>query len=936
MKHLPLYLDGREEPAPWEAIAPSAYDSACSDCVLGSDTRSGGPARTRCMGAEGYPGGLLVVGDYPGRDEDYTGRPFYGQSGRYIREQIDKHWTGPIAFDNAVRCAPGRNPVPDKAFVECAPYLKHTVDLIKPQRILAVGATAMRMLLGRKLKVLTNRRGFGFTSQGVPVFLLPNPVSALRNRFVREWFEEDVEFALTVDTPLPPWDVQLRLIETEADALAAEAEITASQVMVFDVETVGPMHDAAWFRIVSLAACSLWSDEAFVWPNTAIDDPRTRAPLVRLLSSPHVGKIGANVKYDMLSCRTDPRISTVVRPVTGDVRVWRKMIFSDADAHLDVMTHLVGMGGSKGEAKKHLEIAKSSLKRDKKKHGNAGVLPGVLPPAMQAWLRLGGPPEKFMYGMLPGDVLHRYNARDAVGTRRLTLDLKRKVNALPHVRHIWESVVGPAVSALEQVEAWGMPVSREAMDTLGTFLNVRLKQSLARIHGYKPGLDPAKDQDLRAWLYNPITKGGLGLKPKKLTPKKQEPAVDAESLEHLKDQHPAMADLLEWSKLDKLRGTYVDGMREHIAADGRIHPSLNLDGARSGRLSCSDPNLQNIPRAKGLTEAKMVKDCFRASPGSLLLQADYSQLELRVAAMLSGDERMLDIFKSGEDYHLRCAKIISQTAWGVHPDDVLPGGEYRSKAKNFVFGLLYGMTDGGLARRMECTKDEAARIRKAVLGSFPRLAQWIQECLAEARRTGWTYTWWDGKRARQRTLWQIAQQGDDDAGQRITAENSSFNTPCQGTASDFCLASVVGVVNWLLASGLPAKLVITVHDSIIIEVAKAALAEVARGVHRIMTGWNSDGVPLVVDMEAGSAWGSLVNYRYHALQATGLFDKRFTETQIVAPGVEAVLVRADKDAPQWLHRYEFDPIIVAEDDAVEWLRTAGHNDNVTHPWGAAA
>ena len=353
--------------------------------------------------------------------------------------------------------------------------------------------------------------------------------------------------------------------------------------------------------------------------------------------------------------------------------------------------------------------------------------------------------------------------------------------------------------------------------------------------------------------------------------------------------------------------------------------------------NCSDPNLQNIPRAKGLREAKMVKDCFRAEDGKLLLQADYSQLELRVAAMLSGDERMIEIFKSGEDYHLRCAKLISQTAWGVHPDNVLPGGEYRSKAKGFVFGLLYGMTDGGLARRMGCTKAEAARIRKAVLGSFPQLAQWIRERLDEARKTGWTYTWWDGQKARQRTLWQVAQQGDDDdEGARITAENSSFNTPCQGTASDFCLASVVSTVQWLLEDLLPAKLVITVHDSIILEVEEDALAEVAYGLHGQMTQWNSNGVPLVVDMEVGKSWGSLVDYRYHGVQQDGDFDKRYTERKFVDRGVEAVWVRKDKDANPWLHRYEFNPVQVPEHDAVLWLKANASVDTITRPWADAA
>lgn len=253
----------------------------------------------------------------------------------------------------------------------------------------------------------------------------------------------------------------------------------------------------------------------------------------------------------------------------------------------------------------------------------------------------------------------------------------------------------------------------------------------------------------------------------------------------------------------------------------------------------------------------MARDCFAARPGFTILECDYSQLELRIAAALSGDPEMRGIFEAGVDYHLRTAQLVSQTAWGIPPEQV--EDKHRSQAKGFNFGLLYGQGDSALAQNIGCTVQQAGRIREAILGKFSVLARWIQEMLQYATKNGHAWTWWDGHRARRRPLWRIAD--DNDAGASV-ARNSAHNTPIQGTASDFCIASLIECVRWIEGDNLEndVKLCLPVHDALLFEVRADMLPEVHANVMRIMQSWNSNGVPLIADAKAGPSWGSLEKY----------------------------------------------------------------------------
>jgi DNA polymerase-1 len=261
-------------------------------------------------------------------------------------------------------------------------------------------------------------------------------------------------------------------------------------------------------------------------------------------------------------------------------------------------------------------------------------------------------------------------------------------------------------------------------------------------------------------------------------------------------------------------------------------------------------------------EGLMIKSMFKPLEEDwVFLQLDFSQLELRVAALMCADPKMAAIFKSGQDYHLAAAKIVAPVAWGISPSQVTD--EHRSKVKAVVFGLLYGMTDGGLAKRLGCSVQEAARLRAAIFGSFPLLHEWYVACQEYAKKYGRCLTFWKGDPARRRPLFDIADPSSFD-GQReyltaagSKARNAAVNTPVQGSASDFMLMALIEMVREIVESEWPARVIMSVHDSAIIECHKDFAPFMYARAKATMEkqGWGD--VPIAVDGEAGPSWGEL-------------------------------------------------------------------------------
>lgn len=850
---LPLYPGGKPAWTPIEQVVPVVRDEGCQECTLHKK------ARSVCVVAAGSPGGLLVVGEAPGRHEDGCGRPFVGKSGRLLHKLVREHWGGPYAVDNAVRCFPGRGGVTDKAVNACRRYLAHTIRTdVQPTRIITVGATAARSVLGRAPSPFGNRRSYGWLrglhedGEPIPVMMVLHPAAALRNRFVMQWFEADMKWACTWQPPRPPWDGVVQVVDA-SNVEQAVSELRAAEWFAFDVETMGRMWTRS-FQLLCLGTCAKGSDSAWVWDRDALLDDAARQPLEELLADETVAKVGANVKYDQLAVHE--ALGVVVRNVTGDVRLQRKLLEPEASGYLKDMVELVGMGGIKEEAMNEQKNIVATVKRalgKLRKDNDPSALEALrdlgLPRDIEAALRLGANVEAYEYGLLPRDTLLRYNARDAVGTAHLGAELETQLAGEPQLARIWERIVRPASMALERVEHWGIACDYTTIQNFDRYLEVKKAAAEKQLDQY-PDVNWKSPKQVAELLYDKLklpihhhTDSGA-------------PSTDDESLQFLESKHPLPAALREFRTVVKLQDQYAQGMVEHIRDDGRIHPNIKLDGARSGRTSCTDPNLQNIPRAQTV-EGKMARDCFIAPAGKVLIELDYSQLELRIAAALSGDPDMKAIFDEGVDYHRRTAELISQVAWGISPSQVTD--QHRSWAKGVNFGILYGKTANSLAAEWGVSRAKAQAVMDAIMGQFKQLTKWCDEQLRFARRNGCIWTWWDGERGRRRPLWPIGDSGEENSGRRITAENGAVNTPIQGTASEFCIASLAECVDWIEEDGLEddVKLVLTVHDSIMFEASEHLVDEVIHTGKAIMGSWYSAGVPLVVDHKTGKAWGSL-------------------------------------------------------------------------------
>jgi DNA polymerase-1 len=317
-------------------------------------------------------------------------------------------------------------------------------------------------------------------------------------------------------------------------------------------------------------------------------------------------------------------------------------------------------------------------------------------------------------------------------------------------------------------------------------------------------------------------------------------SLDVDAMHRLADVHPLPAKILEHRALSKLLSTYVDPLPLLIHPEtGRIHTSFNQTVAATGRLSSTDPNLQNIPIRSD--EGRRIRAAFVPAPGKVLIGADYSQIELRVLAHLTGDPVLVHAFTTGEDIHTRTAAEVF---------DVLPGlvtGEMRRRAKVINFGIIYGMGPQRLARELAIPLADAQRYIHSYFERYAGVTRFIDATLAEARRQGYVAT----LLKRRRYLPELA-SGDE--GVRQFAERTAINTPVQGSAADLIKLAMVKLEVRLIREGLPAAMILSVHDELVFEADAAAAEQVSAVIKEEMESVMPLAVPLTVDIRVGGSW----------------------------------------------------------------------------------
>jgi DNA polymerase-1 len=332
----------------------------------------------------------------------------------------------------------------------------------------------------------------------------------------------------------------------------------------------------------------------------------------------------------------------------------------------------------------------------------------------------------------------------------------------------------------------------------------------------------------------------LGLPVLKRTQKGRAPSTDADVLEKLRDRHPIVDTLLAFRELSKLKSTYLDALPPLVAADGRIHTTYNQVGAATGRLSSVNPNLQNIP-VRGELGRQIRRAFVPGDDDRVLLVADYSQIELRVIAHLSGDEAMAEAFAAGKDFHAATAAKV----FGV-PEDEVDGG-MRGRVKQINYGLPYGMSAFGLASRIGIAPDEASEFIEAYFAQFPKVRDFLDRQVARAAAEGFTETLL-GRRRYLPEL-QASNPRVRDMGRRM-----ALNAPIQGGAADILKLAMIRVDGELRASDLDATMVLTVHDELVFDVAEADREAGAQLVRGAMESAYPLSVPLRVDVGWGGNW----------------------------------------------------------------------------------
>jgi DNA polymerase-1 len=442
--------------------------------------------------------------------------------------------------------------------------------------------------------------------------------------------------------------------------------------------------------------------------------------------------------------------------------------------------------------------------------------------------------KQISFSQVDVDTACRYAAEDADVTLRLHRALWPLLESEPRLRSVYEDIEIPLVPVLAGMEQRGVLIDVPNLRLQSQQLGKRmfdLQQQAWQAAGHDFNLDSPKQ--LQTVLFDE-----LGLPAKLRTPTGQ-PSTNEEALEAIADEHPLPRLILDYRGLAKLRSTYTDKLAEIVnPRTGRVHTSYHQGAVATGRVSSSDPNLQNIPVRT--EEGRRIRQAFIAPEGWVVMAADYSQIELRIMAHLSGDEGLLRAFQEGGDVHRATAAEV----FGLPPAEV--SANQRRAAKAINFGLMYGMSAFGLARQLGVDRGEASDYMARYFARYPGVHAFMEATREQAHRDGYVETifgrrlYLENLKARNQAL-------------RAGAERAAVNAPMQGSAADIIKRAMISVAAWLQPRD-DAHMLMQVHDELVFEVREDAIDEVRSAVVERMSGAAQLRVPLLVEAGVGANW----------------------------------------------------------------------------------
>jgi DNA polymerase-1 len=413
-------------------------------------------------------------------------------------------------------------------------------------------------------------------------------------------------------------------------------------------------------------------------------------------------------------------------------------------------------------------------------------------------------------------------------------DWQREQIAERGLESVMEQIELPLVRVLRELELLGVRLNIERLAEITTRVRAEideLEREIFRLAGEEFTI--ASPQQLGEILFE-----RLGLSRKRRG--KTGYSTDARVLQAIRSEHEIVPRIERWRELSTLIKTYLDVLPEMVDAGSRIHTTFLQAVAQTGRLSSTNPNMQNVPVRTPL--GREIRGCFEAGPGAILISADYSQIELRVLAEAAAEDALMEIFNRGEDVHTATASRV----FGVAPDAIDPG--MRSKAKMINYGIVYGLSDYGLADRLNIPREEAKEFIDAYLERFPKVATFMAATIEQAKEQGYVKTVWGRRR-------QIPELQARNYQVRTLGERLAVNTVIQGTAADIIKLAMVRTHAALESSGLQTKLLLTIHDELLFEGPPDEI-EPARGLieREMIAVWEPREPPMAVDIGHGSNW----------------------------------------------------------------------------------
>lgn len=609
-----------------------------------------------------------------------------------------------------------------------------------------------------------------------------------------------------VYTPTPTSNIEVIVVDTQDKLNHLAKELAKASIISFDTETTSTEEMQAEIVGISLA---IKAGQAYYIPmghtlgvNLPIE--KVIAALTPSMTNEKIGKVAHNAKYDYIILS---RYGLVTTPLTFDTML-AEFIIDPASRNLG-LKNLVH--ARLGEEMTHIE---ELIGKGKNQLSMADIAIESVAP---------------------------YAAADAETTLRL-MPILQKDLARVNGTKLLDEIEMPLVSVLAEMEMTGILLDLPFFKKMSEELTLRMAEIEKRVYESvgKP-FNLNSTQQLSEVLFTHLR---LDPPDKGKKTASGHYSTSADVLEMLRGKHPVVDMILENRELSKIKSTYVDALPAAVDSQtGRVHTSYSQTGAVTGRISSSNPNLQNIPIRT--EEGRRVRNGFIAEKGSVLLSVDYSQIELRIVAHMAGDEAMLAAFKAGEDIHATTAAAI----YSVDLDAVTK--EMRRHAKAINFGLIYGMSAFGLARSTELTLAEAENFVKTYFAKFPGVKKYLDETRQLAAQQGYVETLLGRRR------YFPALQGKINPQMKNREEREAINAPIQGTAADIMKIAMLKIPPAIKATGLKAKMLLQVHDELVLECPLAELEKTARLVQETMANAYPLSIPLSTEARAGQSWGRM-------------------------------------------------------------------------------